>query len=107
MGLITLNRPKVNAASDGLLQDVIHACKKFDRNKEVGAVVITGNDKFFCGGADIKEMSTQTYADAIATNMFAGAFEVTAHYSRMPFSLTFGRFGPWWLLPQTGTSWPR
>jgi enoyl-CoA hydratase/carnithine racemase len=37
----------------------------------VGAVVITGNDKFFCGGADIKEMETMTYSHAINTNMFA------------------------------------
>jgi enoyl-CoA hydratase len=70
-GLITLNRPKVNAASDGLLQDVIAACKAFDSDSRVGAVVITGNDKFFCGGADIKEMENMTYAHAISTNMFA------------------------------------
>jgi len=71
VGLITLNRPKVNACSDGLLQDIRAACKKFDTDARVGAVVITGNEKFFCGGADIKEMSNQTYADAIAKNMFA------------------------------------
>jgi hypothetical protein len=45
VGLITLNRPKVNAASDGLLQDVIAACKAFDKDSSVGAVVITGNEK--------------------------------------------------------------
>mmetsp|Transcript_12647 Transcript_12647/g.29755 ORF Transcript_12647/g.29755 Transcript_12647/m.29755 type:complete len:287 (-) Transcript_12647:315-1175(-) len=70
-GLITLNRPKVNAASDGLLQDVIAACKVFDSDPNVGCMVITGNEKFFCGGADIKEMSDKTYAGAIATNMFS------------------------------------
>jgi len=71
VGLITLNRPKVNAASDGLLQDVIAACKTFDVDSRVGAMVITGNEKFFCGGADIKEMSSKTYGEAIAENMFA------------------------------------
>mmetsp|Transcript_35667 Transcript_35667/g.48160 ORF Transcript_35667/g.48160 Transcript_35667/m.48160 type:complete len:287 (-) Transcript_35667:264-1124(-) len=70
-GLVTLNRPKVNAVSSGLLGDVIHACKAFDADDSVGAMVITGNEKFFSGGADIKEMSQKTYPDAIATNMFA------------------------------------
>jgi len=69
-GLITLNRPKVNAASTSLIRDLMSACKQFDSDSRVGAIVVTGNDKFFCGGADIKEMSKITYADAININMF-------------------------------------
>lgn len=69
-GLITMNRPPVNAMSDAHLQDIVAACKAFDADDRVGAVVITGNHKFFCGGADIKEMSGVTYGDAIARNMF-------------------------------------
>jgi len=76
--LITLNRPKVNAVSDGLLNDVIDACKQFDAMEDVSAMVITGNEKFFSGGADIKQMSTQTYAHAIQTNMFSAWDFVTS-----------------------------
>lgn len=70
-GLITMNRPPVNAMSDGHLQEISAACKAFDQDERVGAVVITGSHKFFCGGADIKEMSGVTYGDAISRNMFA------------------------------------
>jgi len=69
-GLITLNRPKVNAVSDPLLHDITAACKLYDADAEVGAVVITGSEKFFSGGADIKQMSTVTYGEAIRVNMF-------------------------------------
>ncbi len=55
---------------------MIAACKVFDRDPHVGAIVLTGNEKFFCGGADIKEMAHQTYADAISRNMFSGTISL-------------------------------
>ncbi len=45
--LITLNRPKaLNALCDGLLNDLIHAARAFDRDDNVGAIVITVRDGF-------------------------------------------------------------
>lgn len=69
-GLITLNRPKVNAVSDQLIGDVIAAAKLFEADDRVGATVVTGNEKFFSGGADISQMSTMGYSDTMKANMF-------------------------------------
>lgn len=62
VGLITLNRPKaLNALCDKLMIEVIDAMQKFDKDDNVGAVVITGSEKAFAAGADIKEMVNNTY----------------------------------------------
>jgi enoyl-CoA hydratase/carnithine racemase len=65
VGLITLNRPKAyNALSSALITEVSDAIKKFDEDKNVGAVVLTGGEKVFAAGADIKELSTLDFATA-------------------------------------------
>jgi hypothetical protein len=70
-GLITLNRPKaLNALCTPLLADISHAAKAFDDDENVGAIVITGSEKAFAAGADIKEMSTQTFPHTYVVNMF-------------------------------------
>lgn len=72
VGLITLNRPKqLNALCNELIAEVIEAGKSFDTNDNVGAIVITGSDRAFAAGADIKEMSTLTYQDCYKSNLFA------------------------------------
>jgi enoyl-CoA hydratase/carnithine racemase len=77
-GLITLNRPKaLNALCTPLLADITHACRAFDDNKDVGAIVITGSEKAFAAGADIKEMAKQEYVDCYTNNMFADWTEIT------------------------------
>ena len=69
--LITLNRPKaLNALSSPLLADVTHAARAFDANPNIGAIVITGSEKAFAAGADIKEMSTKTFPETYVNNMF-------------------------------------
>ena len=61
VGLITLNRPQaMNALNNQLMRELMDALETFDRNEDVGAVVITGNDKAFAAGADIKEMADKT-----------------------------------------------
>lgn len=61
VGLIRLNRPKaLNALSPQLLGELMDAAEAFDSDDEIGAMVITGNDKAFAAGADIKEMATAT-----------------------------------------------
>ncbi|CAG8528122.1 12088_t:CDS:2 [Dentiscutata heterogama] len=69
VGLITLNRPKaLNALSSDLFHEVNDALKKFDNDPSIGAIVITGNERVFSAGADIKEMLNQTFANSYKTN---------------------------------------
>jgi enoyl-CoA hydratase/carnithine racemase len=57
VGLITLNRPQaMNALNNQLMRELMDALETFDKNDAVGAMVITGNEKAFAAGADIKEM---------------------------------------------------
>ena len=73
VGLITLDRPKaLNALSGDMMADVVAACQSFDANPKVGAIVITGSDKAFAAGADIKEMADQSFVDAYMGNLWAG-----------------------------------
>lgn len=57
VGLIRINRPKaLNALNSTVMTELVDALGAFDDDPEVGAMVITGNDKAFAAGADIKEM---------------------------------------------------
>ncbi|KAG8464206.1 hypothetical protein KFE25_003269 [Diacronema lutheri] len=71
VGLITLNRPKVNALSSTLVAEVARCAASADADPDVGALVITGNDKFFAAGADIAEMSTKSYMEIYRAAMFS------------------------------------
>ncbi len=65
VGLVTLNRPDVlNALNSALIAELNEALESFDRDDDIGCMVITGSDKAFAAGADIKEMQTKTYMDA-------------------------------------------
>lgn len=73
-----MNRPKaLNALCDGLLKDVIHAARAFDENDAVGAIVITGSEKAFAAGADIKEMATRSYVNCYTSNLFQNWTDIT------------------------------
>lgn len=64
VALITLNRPKaLNALSSPLFSELNQALQAVDADDAVGAIVLTGSDKAFAAGADIKEMQDKTYAD--------------------------------------------
>ncbi|KAG7212065.1 hypothetical protein KM043_012420 [Ampulex compressa] len=72
VGVITLNRPKaLNALCNQLMHEVNLAIDKFEVDEEIGAVVITGSEKAFAAGADIKEMQNNTFAN----NMKGGFLE--------------------------------
>jgi len=61
VGLITLNRPQaMNARNNQLMRELMEALEAFDKNDVVGAMVVTGNEKAFAAGADIKEMADKT-----------------------------------------------
>jgi enoyl-CoA hydratase len=73
VGLITLNRPKaLNALNLALMNDVVAAATEFDADTGIGAIVLTGSARAFAAGADIKEMSTQTYMDMYLADWFSG-----------------------------------
>ena len=65
VGLITLNRPEaLNALSSPLMTELTAALDDFESDKNIGAMVLTGSEKAFAAGADIKEMQEKTWADA-------------------------------------------
>jgi enoyl-CoA hydratase len=65
VGLITLNRPKaLNALNGQLMRELGAALLAFDANDSVGAMVVTGSERAFAAGADIKEMQPFSYMDA-------------------------------------------
>ncbi|XP_059214725.1 enoyl-CoA hydratase, mitochondrial [Centropristis striata] len=72
VGFIQLNRPKaLNALCDGLMREVIQALEVFDADADVGAVVITGSERAFAAGADIKEMQNKTFQECYTTKFLA------------------------------------
>lgn len=78
VGLITLNRPKaLNALNSQVLSDILEAVKAFEADANVGAMVITGSEKAFAAGADIKEMQTKTYVEAFMQDFFVGWEDLT------------------------------
>lgn len=70
VGLITLNRPKVNALSSHLVADIAKCVAAADAHAELGALVMTGSKKFFAAGADIEEMSSKSYMEMYTQRMF-------------------------------------
>lgn len=72
VGQIQFNRPDVlNALNIELMGELLSALKGFDKDNEVGCVIITGNAKAFAAGADIKEMATQSAIDMHIRDQFA------------------------------------
>ena len=65
VGLIRLNRPQaLNALSAALIEDLNVALAGFEADPAIGAMVLTGSEKAFAAGADIKEMQDKSFADA-------------------------------------------
>ena len=74
-GLITLNRPKaLNALNSKLIAELGQALDTFEADPDIGCIVITGSDKAFAAGADIKEMATKTFIQAY-TEDFIGSWD--------------------------------
>jgi enoyl-CoA hydratase len=80
VGLVALNRPKaLNALNARLIAEIDQALTDFDQDPEISAVVLTGSDKAFAAGADIKEMMEKDFAAALATNFIAPWQRIAAH----------------------------
>ena len=71
--LVTLNRPQaLNALSDRVMTDVVAAMRAFDADATQGCAVLTGSEKAFAAGGDIKEMQPQSFGDIYGNDYFAG-----------------------------------
>jgi enoyl-CoA hydratase len=78
VGLIRLNRPQaLNALNRTLVGEVTKAIEAFEADANIGCMVITGSDKAFAAGADIKEMADKTFADAFLGD-FAASWDRAA-----------------------------
>ena len=72
VGLITLNRPKaLNALNKEAQEEIIAAAQAFDADEAIGAIVLTGSEKAFAAGADIKEMSSKSSVEMYKADWFA------------------------------------
>jgi enoyl-CoA hydratase len=79
VGLITLNRPKaLNAINRLLTEELLSAAEAFDADPAVGCLVITGSERAFAAGADIKEMQEQSFIDMYMSDWFAAWQRLTA-----------------------------
>ena len=77
--LVRLNRPQaLNALNSQVLGELIDVMAAYDADPEQRCLVLTGSEKAFAAGADIKEMSGQGFADMYGSNFFAGWEKVTA-----------------------------
>ena len=79
VGLITLNRPKaLNALSPDLMRELGAALAAFEADENIGAMVLTGNEKAFAAGADIKAMKDWGYMDVYKSDYITAEWESVA-----------------------------
>lgn len=79
VGLITLHRPQaLNALCGPLMDELTHAIEGFDKDEAIGCMVLTGSEKAFAAGADIKEMASKSYADVMMEDFITANWEAAA-----------------------------
>jgi enoyl-CoA hydratase len=76
VGIITLNRPlALNALNAALISELASALDDFESDAAIGAIVLTGGEKAFAAGADIKEMVTKTYPQIYLDDFITSGWE--------------------------------
>lgn len=76
VGLVTLNRPKaLNALSSAVMSELTRALDEFETDDGIGAVVLTGSEKAFAAGADIKEMQDKDYMEVYLSDFITSGWE--------------------------------
>lgn len=79
VGLITLNRPQaLNALNEQLVHELNLALDGFDADTAVGCIVVTGSEKAFAAGADIREMKDKSFAEVTAEDYIGAWDHITA-----------------------------
>jgi enoyl-CoA hydratase len=92
VGIVTLNRPNaLNALNAALIRELGAALDDFEADEAIGAIVLTGSDKAFAAGADIKEMAEKTYMQAYAEDFITSGWERVAQ-CRKPVIAAIGGF---------------
>src|SRR5437763_3689483 len=92
VGIVTLNRPQaLNALNAELIAEVGAAFDDLEGDAAIGAIVLTGNEKAFAAGADIKEMAEKTYMQAYAEDFITRGWERVAQ-CRKPVVAAVGGF---------------
>jgi enoyl-CoA hydratase len=76
VGIITLNRPKaLNALCAALIAELGQALDAFEADDGVGCIIVTGSEKAFAAGADIKEMASRGYMDVYLSDFITKGWE--------------------------------
>ena len=76
VGLITFNRPEaLNALNSKMIGEMGQALDAFEANDDIHVIVLTGSEKAFAAGADIKEMADKTFNDAYMGNFISGPWD--------------------------------
>ncbi len=76
VGIVRLNRPKaLNALCDALIEELGRALDDFESDDNIGCIVLTGSEKAFAAGADIKEMAEKSYMDAYLSDFITSGWE--------------------------------
>ncbi len=76
VGIITLNRPDaLNALCHQLMTEMYTALDAFEADESIGCILLTGSEKAFAAGADIKEMQSKSYMDAYKSDFISGTWE--------------------------------
>jgi enoyl-CoA hydratase len=79
VGIATLNRPQaLNALNAALIGELAAAIDEFEHDDAIGAIVLTGNDKAFAAGADVKEMAGKTYPETYLDDFITDGWERVA-----------------------------
>lgn len=80
VGLIQINRPKArNALSSALMRELGQALDGFAEDAKIGAILLTGDERAFAAGADIREMADKTYPDIYLEDFITRDWEHAAH----------------------------
>ncbi len=83
VGVITLDRPAaLNALCDELTEELTRALADFEKDEEIGCVVLTGSAKAFAAGADIKELQEKTFVSLYKHDPFAQTWESVARFRK-------------------------
>ncbi|KAF9313841.1 putative enoyl-CoA hydratase, mitochondrial, partial [Linnemannia elongata] len=78
VALVTLHRPKaLNALCNGLFVELNQVLKDFDNNKDIGSIVITGSERAFAAGADIKEMKDRQFIENYSEDFLGHWTQIT------------------------------
>ena len=83
VGIATLNRPEaLNALNSELLNELADALETWDRGSDVRCMIVTGSERAFAAGADIKEMQPKSYSEMYRENLYGAQFDRLARIQK-------------------------